>query len=117
MAGSQWRMSGAFIVVRSGQFGCFLRAVAEAINIEALRGIKLHQSTTSLPKYVEKQRPVGFFIRRHALCQRGFAVLGAASDCQDAFAPAGRNAGGVEHLHALFSGDAARRLCLRARDN
>src|ERR1700722_5697675 len=52
---------------------------------------------------------------RHAVRQRFFALPRAADDRQDDFAQAGRDAAGLEHLHAVLPNHPPGRLCLYAQ--
>src|SRR5215218_2306317 len=51
-----------------------------------------------------------------ALYERRAAVLGAAADCKDAAAAAGRSAIGLEYVHGVLPGATAGRLCLCSTD-
>src|SRR5438105_3327355 len=57
----------------------------------------------------------GSALRGHALSERAAALLGSAARGQDGSACFGRDARGVEHVHALLPVGAPRRLRLRAR--
>src|SRR5260370_21106912 len=59
--------------------------------------------------------PDALLVRPNPVRQRYAAVSCSAHDRQDASAALGRDAGRVEHLHGLFPGPAAGRLCLRPR--
>src|SRR6185503_3197379 len=66
---------------------------------------------------VEPRHKYGLPVCRYDLPQRPPVVLDSTGNGKNAFAAARWDAGGVEHLHALFSGVVIGWIFLCARDN